>query len=195
MHTLTHISYASFARENTPTRTHTSVSIKAAKDFARPNIYLQVLLASDILRILGMRLQIYSSCSNPSTLPETCIYSSEKQVWSQSFNTETPTSKVRATQWGCSPDYFNRLMTFETHHVSLKPMLKETVHRDCLPTFSLKKFGHLNLLFLKFQSIPPCALSQVGDSWPESGNQLFNSVLMMRWGSSFLGDQLLQFER
>lgn len=123
------------------THTHTSVSIKAAKDFARPNMYLQVLQASDILRTLGMRLQIYSSCSNSSNLPETCIYSREKQVWSQSFSTETPTSKVRATRWWCSPDYFNRLMTFETHDVSLKPMLKETVHRDRLPTFSLKSLA------------------------------------------------------
>lgn len=73
-------------------------------------------------------------------------------------------------------------MTFETHHVSLKPMLKETVHRDRLPTFSLTKLSHLNLLFLKFQSIPPCTLSQVGDSWPESGNQLNIYLIACRWG-------------
>lgn len=68
-------------------------------------------------------------------------------------------------------DVWNPRRPFETN-----------VERDCLPTFSLTKLSHLNLLFLKFQSIPPCALSQVGDSWPESGNQLNIYLTVCRRG-------------
>lgn len=40
----------------------------------------------------------------------------------------------------CSLDYFNRLMAFETHHISLKSMMKAAVYTllDCFLTVPLK---------------------------------------------------------
>lgn len=131
--THTHISHASFSCTNTPSQLcpfKLPQWVFSSKHHPASTYKFWHQQASDICTdsCRWDQTAVVANLTNCLKL----AFISVKNQFTRSLLILKHTSKVMATRWWFSPDYFKRLTTFETRHIALKCTLKETVHTaDC----------------------------------------------------------------